>query len=382
MSNKDYYAILGVSKNASVEDIKKSYRKLVLKYHPDKNPGDKSAEEKFKEINEAYEVLKDDQKRAAYDRYGSNAFSGGGSGTNGTGGNGNPFGFEGFSTGNFSDFSDIFEQMFGEGIFGERSNSRRQQPGADIRYDATITLREACTGTHKTLKYTTFVRCDLCSGRGYDNKYTPTACPNCGGRGSVRTRNGFLTIEQTCQQCGGQGSIISHPCRKCSGSGRVKNDKCIEINIPSGIESGGQIRIPNEGEAGYMGSPNGSLYVVVNILPHDVFKLEGHDLKCTVYIPITTAVLGGVINVTDIDGKLHSINISHGTQTGTQVRIRSAGMPYYQTSRRGDLLVEVIVETPVDLNASQLSLIEEFQKQCTSKNNPKTKSTQDKFSVL
>ncbi len=378
MGSKDYYAILGVPKNASSDDIKKSYRKLVLKYHPDKNPGDKTAEEKFKEINEAYEVLKDDQKRAAYDRYGSDAFSNGSSSSSGD----NPFGFEGFSAGNFGDFSDIFEQMFGDSIFGTRSNSRHQQPGADIRYDVTINLREACTGTHKTLKYTTFVRCDLCSGRGYDNKYTPTACPNCGGRGSVRTRNGFLTIEQTCQQCGGQGSIISHPCRKCSGSGRIKDDKRIDISIPAGIESGGQIRIPNEGEAGYMGSPNGNLYVVVNILPHDVFKLEGHDLKCTVYIPMTTAILGGNISVTDIDGNSHSINISHGTQTGTQVRIKSVGMPYYQSSRRGDMLVEIIVETPIDLTSQQRGIIEDFQRQCTTKNNPKTQATQDKFSVL
>lgn len=380
MSSKDYYAILGVPKNASSDDIKKSYRKLVLKYHPDKNPGNKSAEEKFKEINEAYEILKDDQKRAAYDRYGSDAFTNGGSSTNGSGSG--PFGFEGFSSSNFGDFSDIFEQMFGEGIFGNHSRTQRQQPGSDIRYDITISLREACTGTHKSLKYTTFVRCDLCSGKGYDNKYTPTACPSCGGRGSIRTRNGFLTIEQTCQQCGGQGSIISNPCRKCSGSGRIKDDKRIDINIPAGIESGGQIRVPNEGEAGYMGAPNGNLYVVVNILPHNVFRLEGHDLKCTIYITISTAILGGSINVTDIDGKSHSINISHGTQTGTQIRIKSAGMPYYQSSRRGDMLVEVVVETPVDLNAKQRALIEEFQLQCSQKNNPKTQATQDKFSVL
>ena len=375
MSNKDYYSILGVSKNASADEIKKSYRKLVLKYHPDKNPGDKSAEEKFKEINEAYEVLKDDKKRSAYDRYGSDAFSGGSSGSSGFEG----FSSSGFSSGNFGDFSDIFEQMFGDSIFGGGRSSSRQQPGADIRYDIAVSLREACNGTSKNLRYTTFVRCDLCSGKGYDNKYTPTVCPNCGGRGSIRTRNGFLTIEQTCQQCGGQGSIISHPCRKCSGSGRVKAEKNLDVKIPAGIEPGNQIRIPNEGEAGFMGSPAGNLYVVVSVLPHDVFKLEGHDLKCTVYIPVATAILGGTIDVFDIDKKIHSINISHGTQTGTQVRIKSAGMPYYQSSRRGDMLVEIVIETPVDLTKQQRDLIEEFNSECSDKNNPKTKLTKDKF---
>ncbi len=373
MSNKDYYSILGVSKNASADEIKKSYRRLVLKYHPDRNPGDKSAEEKFKEINEAYDVLKDDQKRSAYDKYGSNAF-------NGNSGSGfSDFSNGGFSAGNFGDFSDIFEQMFGDSIFGGGSRSRQQQSGADIRYDVAITLREACTGTNKNLQYTTFVRCDLCSGKGYDNKYTPTICPNCGGRGSVRTRNGFLTIEQTCQQCGGQGSIISHPCRKCSGSGRVKDKKNLDVKIPAGIEPGNQIRIPNEGEAGFMGSQSGSLYVAVSILPHDIFKLEGHDLKCTVYITMATAILGGVIDVFDIDGRVHSINISHGTQTGNQIRIKSAGMPYYQSNRRGDLIVEIVVETPVDLSIQQRQLIEEFANKCTDKNNPKTKTTRDKF---
>lgn len=371
MANKDYYTILGVSKNASADEIKKSYRNLVLKYHPDKNPGDKTAEEKFKEINEAYEVLKDDQKRAAYDRYGSSAFNGGDGSSSGAGFDPSGFGFSS-AGGGFGDFSEIFEQMFGGDIFGEGSSRRGKQPGSDIRYDVTISLQEACHGSHKDLRYTTFVRCEACGGKGYDNKYAPTACPNCGGRGSVRTRNGFLTIEQTCQQCGGQGSIISHPCKRCSGSGRIKGEKHISVTIPAGIEPGSQIRVPNEGEAGYMGSPSGNLYVVVNILPHNIFKLDGHDLKCTIYIPMTTAILGGTIKVTDIDEQLHIINISHGTQTGSQFRIKGAGMPYYQSNRRGDIMVEIIVETPVDLTSSQRELIEEFASKCTARNNPKS----------
>lgn len=364
MSTQDYYALLGVEKTATSDEIKKAYRKLALKYHPDRNPGDKSAEEKFKKINEAYDVLKDEQKRAAYDRYGNSAFSNGAA---------NDFT-------DFADFSDIFGQMFGD-IFGNAGSRKKpQHPGADIRYDITISLSDVYHGVRQEIRYKTFIKCDVCNGRGYDLNYQPAVCPTCGGRGSIRQQQGFITLERTCQTCGGNGSIISNPCKKCSGSGRTKGEKHLEISIPAGLESGMEMHISGEGEAGYQGAPSGDLYVHINVFPHDLFKVNKHDLYCTIYIPLVTAILGGTINVTDLNKKTHEIKIPHGTQSGTQFRLKSAGMPYYQSSRYGDMLVEVVVETPVDLSYDQQELISKFAKdKAYESNSPKSNEIQKKF---
>ncbi|MBR1944109.1 MAG: molecular chaperone DnaJ [Alphaproteobacteria bacterium] len=377
-TGKDYYAILGVNKSSSQEEIKKAYRKLALKYHPDRNPGDKNAEEKFKEINEAYDVLKDDQKRAAYDRYGSSAFQ-----------NGGPSGFSSQGFSDFSDISDIFSNVFGD-IFGNgnaasgsRGGQRRSSPpGSNIRYDITITLEEALKTTKKNIRYKTYNKCSKCNGSGCENSKGPSACPKCGGRGSVRQQHGFITIDTVCQQCGGSGSVISNPCHECNGTGRVMGERNLDITIPAGIGPT-ELVFRQEGEAGYQGGPNGDLIVFVNLLPHDFFKLNGIDLYCTVYIPITTAILGGEIIVKDLSGKDHKIKIPHGTQSNTQFVISACGLYSRNNRRYGDLFINVIVETPVDLSKNQQEIIEKFSSDpAFEKNNPKTKQSQEQIDKL
>ncbi|MDR1475754.1 MAG: molecular chaperone DnaJ [Holosporales bacterium] len=352
MTHKDYYSVLGVSRNSSQDELKKAYRKLAIKYHPDKNQGDKSAEEKFKEINEAYDVLRDEQKRAAYDRYGTNPGPGGNSGS------GFSENFD-FAEG-FSNFGEIFEEMFG-GAFGRRdSGNNRAQPGSDIRYDLSISLEDAYRGRKTTLRFSTLVRCPSCGGNGSEGNNKPAPCPACGGRGSVRYNQSFITIEKTCQTCGGSGSILSDPCKKCSGSGRIKGDKNLEINIPPGIMSGGQIRITGEGEAGFKGAPAGNLYVFVTVNSHKVLVRRDHDLYCSVPISFTTAALGGEIRVPDLDGSDNVVKISAGTQTGAKFKIKGKGMPILNSSRRGDFFVEVVLETPVSLSKRQKEILEKF----------------------
>ncbi|MDR3031172.1 MAG: molecular chaperone DnaJ [Holosporales bacterium] len=366
MAQKDYYSVLGVKNNASQEEIKKAYRKLAVKYHPDKNQGDKSAEEKFKEINEAYDTLKDDQKRAAYDRYGSSAFQNGGSGSQG--------GFEagGFDfSSNFSSFSDIFEEMFGSNFSGRSGN--RSQPGSDIRYDMNVSLEEAYNGTRKNVKFTTFIKCDSCQGTGSAGNNKPSACPICHGRGSVRYRQGFVTIERTCQTCGGSGTVLSDPCGKCSGSGRLKGEKNLDVNIPAGVDTGSKIRLAGCGEAGFKGAMGGDLYIFVNVLSHKIFSRRDSDLYCTAYIPMATAALGGEIQVPNLDGNMNVIKIPQGTQSGSQFRIKGKGMPVLNFSKFGDLIVEVFVETPVSLSKKQKEILEQFSNEKDDQaNSPKT----------
>ncbi len=364
MAQKDYYSILGVAKTATPEEIKKAYRKLAVKYHPDKNQGEKASEEKFKEINEAYDILKDDQKRAAYDRYGSDyASSGGGGGSHGFGG----FDF----SDNFSSFSDIFEEMFG----GGRSNEPRSQAqhGSDIRYDMTISLEDAYHGYKSNIRFATLIVCPVCHGTGSEGNKKPAPCPTCGGRGSVRYQQGFITIEKTCHTCGGAGSILSDPCKKCSGSGRIKGEKNLEVNIPAGVETGSKIRLNGEGEAGFKGGQTGDLYIFINVLPHKIFTRKENDLHCTATISMAKAALGGEIEIPDLDGNLFEIKIPHGTQSNCQFRVKSKGMPILRSSKRGDIIVEVMVETPVSLSKRQKELLEEFINEKDEKtNSPKS----------
>jgi molecular chaperone DnaJ len=357
MAQKDYYAILGVPKKASQDELKKAYRRMAVKYHPDKNQGDKLAEEKFKEINEAYDVLRNDQKRAAYDRYGSDAFHGG----SGHGQGGHTGGFN-FSEG-FSSFSEIFEEMFGGAFgYGESGSQRSSsQPGSDMRYDLSISLEEAYRGIRAPLRFTTLVRCSTCGGTGSEGNKKPSPCPTCGGRGSMRYNQGFITIEKTCPTCGGCGSILADPCKKCSGSGRIRGEKNLEVAIPAGITSGGQVRIQGEGEAGFKGAPAGNLFVFVTIRPHKVLIRQDHDLYCSVPISFMTAALGGEIKVPDLEGVDNIVKIPVGTQTGTKFKVKGRGMPFLNSSRRGDFFIEVVVETPVSLTKGQKEILERFE---------------------
>ena len=368
---KDYYSILGVSKTASQDELKKAYRKLAVQHHPDKNKGDKASEEKFKEISEAYDVLKDEQKRAAYDRYGSEGFQNGGFGNAGGGFENGGFNF----SDNFSSFSDIFEEMFGGGFSdrGGRGGAPQSQPGSDIRYDIAISLEDAYHGFKTNVRFTTLVKCGYCGGTGSEGSKKPSPCPTCGGRGSVRYQQGFITIEKTCQTCGGTGSVLSDPCKKCSGSGRVKGEKNLEINIPAGISTGSKIRIAGEGEAGFKGAPSGNLYIFVNVLNHKIFQRNENDLYCTVPISMIMATLGGEIKVPDLDGNDSTIKIPHGTQSGAQFRIKGKGMPVVNSSKRGDMIVKIEVETPVSLSKKQKEILEQFAGEKDEKtNSPKS----------
>jgi molecular chaperone DnaJ len=372
MGNEDYYSILGVSKNASAEEIKKAYRKLAIKYHPDKNPGNKEYEEKFKEATSAYDVLKDPQKKATYDRYGHEQYRQQSSSSSyGGGGTSSGFGF---------DFSDIFEEMFG-GAFGQGTRGKtaasQKQPGSDIRYNLELSLEQAFSGEKINLKFTTLVICDKCHGNGSEMGSKPTACPTCGGRGSVRYQQGFMTIEQTCSTCNGEGSINSNPCKKCTGSGRVKGEKNLEVVIPAGVDNDSRVRIAGEGEAGFKGASPGDLYVFVSVKHHKIFRRSGSDIYITVPVSIGKAALGGEISVPSIDGVLQTVKIPSGTQTGHQFRIRNKGMSVIQSKNKGDMIVEVSVETPVSLSKKQKELLEEFESAHDEKSN-----TPETFSFL
>jgi molecular chaperone DnaJ len=359
MSGKDFYKILGVSQTASADDIKKAYRKLAMKYHPDKNPGDKVAEQKFRDVSEAYDILKDDQKRAAFDRYGSAAFDQNAGFQPGGGG----AGFGGFDFG--GNFSDIIDEMFSG--FGGRQGGRRggsdlfRQPGSDVRFNLDLSLEEAFSGTTSRVKYTTAVVCDPCQGTGGEGGAGPVTCKTCSGRGNTRFQQGFFTIERTCQACGGSGKTISTPCRSCAGNGRVRREKNLEVKIPAGVEDGTRIRVSKEGEAGLRGGPSGDLYVFLTIRPHRLFKRQGADIMCRVPIPMTTAALGGEIQVPVIEGNYVQLKIPSGTQGGHQFRLRSKGMSVLRSSSRGDMIVEAAVETPVNLSKKQKELLKQFE---------------------
>jgi len=353
---QDYYQTLGVSKTASADELKKAYRTLAMKYHPDKNKDDKNAEAKFKEINEAYDILKDEQKRAAYDRFGKGAFEGGMGGAGGFGG-----GFGG-GAGFGGNFSDIFEDMFGD-MMGGRGGGRGGQAnnrGSDIQYATEISLEDAYQGKEATLKMPVNDTCDKCDGTGSEGSKGAEQCPTCKGAGRMRLQQGFFTIERTCSTCGGAGTVIKDPCKKCSGSGRVRKEKVLKVSIPKGIDSGRRIRLSGEGEAGVRGGPAGDLYVLVTIKPHKFFRRDGANLYCRVPVPMMTATLGGEIEVPSIDGARNDVKIPAGTQTGQQFRLKGKGMNIMRSESFGDLYIEIFVETPVNLNTKQKDLMKKL----------------------
>ena len=350
MAKQDYYETLGVTRTAGKEELKKAYRGLAMQYHPDRNAGDAGAEKRFKEINEAYDVLKDDQKRAAYDRFGHAAFDGAG------GGRGNSKGFE-FHFG--SGFADIFDEMFGEFMGGGRGRGASGR-GADLRYNLEISLDDAFHGKHATIRVPSSVMCEECNGSGSEGGAAPENCPTCHGVGRVRAQQGFFTVERTCPTCGGGGRVISNPCKVCSGTGRTRQERALQVTIPSGVEDGTRIRLAGEGEAGLRGAPPGDLYIFLSIQAHRFFRREGADLYCRVPIPMTTAALGGQIEVPTIDGGRTRIAINAGTQPGAQFRMRNKGMSVLRSNQRGDMYVQVQVETPVNLTRRQRELLEQF----------------------
>jgi molecular chaperone DnaJ len=360
MAKADYYETLGVNRTASADELKKAYRKLAMQYHPDRNPGDHQAEQKFKDVNEAYEVLKDDQKRAAYDRYGPEAFSSAGMGGMGGGG---------FEAGFGSAFSDIFEEMFGDFTSTRRSSRNR---GSDVRYDVSVTLEEAFNGKDVTIRVPVSVACDACHGTGAEGGAEPVTCPTCGGMGKVRSQSGFFTIERTCPTCGGAGRTIEKKCRKCSGTGRIQKDRKLSVNIPAGVDDGTRIRLSGEGEAGFRGGPAGDLYIFVAVKPHEFFKRDGANLYCFVPVPMTTAALGGDVEVPTIDGKRVKFRIPEGTQTGDSFRLRGKGMRAMRSTGRGDMVLESRVETPVNLTKKQKDLLQEFNRTATGKQSPRS----------
>lgn len=374
MSKQDYYKLLGVEKTASADDMKKAYRSLAMKYHPDRNPGDKEAEAKFLEISEAYDVLKDEQKRAAYDRYGHAAFENGGGRPAGGG-----FGGGGFDpSGNFSDlFGDLFADMMGGG--GGRGRQNVRQRGADLRYNLEISLTDAYFGKQQKIQFSTAAKCDTCSGSGSKDGSAPTDCRMCGGHGKIRTQQGFFTMERTCTACNGLGKVISNPCGSCSGEGRVRREKNLIVNIPEGVEEGTRIRLTGEGEVGLRGGEAGDLYIFISVKAHEFFIREGHDIHCKVPIKMTIASLGGDVEVPVIDGTRAKVAVPSGTQTDDRFRLKGKGMKVMRSGgRRGDMYIHAAVEIPVKLSKKQRELLEEFDKLDGRGTNPKAESFIDK----
>ena len=362
MADRDFYEILGVSRNASDDEIKKSYRKMAMKYHPDRNKDNKESERKFKEATAAYEALKDPERRAAYDQYGHDAFRQGGMGGQG---------FGDFAGG----FSDIFEEFFGGG-FNTSSRSRGPQRGSDLRYNMSISLQDAFNGKKTQIKIPSYVKCDLCSATGSADKSGPSTCSSCNGQGKVRSTQGFFSIERPCPTCGGEGSTIKNPCLKCSGTGQVKKQKTISVTIPAGVDTGTRIRISGEGEPGQRGAGNGDLYIFVEVQKDKLFEREEENIFCQIPISITTAILGGDVEVPTIDGKKARLNIPAGTQSETQFRLRGKGMSILRQTRRGDMYIEVNVEIPVNLNGKQKAILQDFEKEggTSKKHSPKSQS--------
>ncbi len=351
MEKRDYYETLGVSKGAGEDELKSAYRKLAMKFHPDRNQGDEEAEHKFKELSEAYEILKDPQKKAAYDQYGHAAFQDGREG----GGRG---GFD-FSGGNFSDaFEDLFGDFMGRG--GGRQQSAAQR-GSDLRYTLEVTLEEAFNGTEADIEVPTTHSCDDCSGSGAGAGSQPEVCSTCSGHGKVRAQQGFFTVERSCPSCQGVGHVISNPCGSCDGAGRVEKEKTLSVKIPKGVEDGTRIRLSSEGEAGFRGGPSGDLYIFINLITHELFQRDGTTLYCQIPITMTKAILGGDIEVPTIEGKKAVVKIKEGTQSGSRIRLRQKGMPKLQSSLVGDMVLETLVETPTNLTKKQKELLKEFE---------------------
>ncbi|RFP90782.1 molecular chaperone DnaJ [Rhodobacteraceae bacterium 63075] len=370
MAKRDYYETLGVSQGASADEIKKAYRKKAKELHPDRNADNPDAEAQFKEANEAYEVLKDAEKKAAYDRFGHAAFEGGMGG-----GGGRPGGGMGGGQGDFaSAFSDVFDDLFGDFMGGQRGGGhQRAARGSDLRYNLRVTLEEAYGGLQKTINVPTSVPCDSCEGSGAEGGAEPTTCPTCSGMGKVRAQQGFFTVERTCPTCSGLGQIIQNPCKKCGGQGRVQKDRSLSVNIPAGVETGTRIRLAGEGEAGMRGGPAGDLYIFIEVEPHKIFEREGSNLFCRVPVSMATAALGGDIEVPTIDGGRSRVKIPAGSQSGRQMRLRSKGMPALRGGGSGDMFIELAVETPVNLTARQKELLKEFE-DLSEDNNPESKS--------
>jgi molecular chaperone DnaJ len=362
MAKQDFYATLGVARDADAETLKRAYRKLAMQCHPDRNPGDKAAEARFKDVNEAYEILKDEQKRAAYDRYGHAAFEG----------NGQSGGFD-FSAG--GGLGDIFDQMFGDFMGGRRGGGRGPRGGADLRQAVEIDLIEAFAGTKVQLRVPTRVTCDACNGTGSEGKDRQAdSCPTCGGAGKVRAQQGFFLVERTCPTCGGAGRVIRNPCRVCSGVGTVQRERSLQVAIPAGVEDGTRIKLTGEGEAGAMGSPPGDLYVHVALRAHPIFQRDGANIFCRVPVRMSQAALGGEIEVPVIDGSRAKVKIPPGTQTGEQFRLRAKGFSVLRSAQRGDMYIQVAVETPMHLTRRQRELLEEFESEAQdhSKGSPET----------
>lgn len=369
MAKRDFYEVLGVERGASAEEIKKAYRRKARQFHPDSNAEDPEAENKFKEVNEAYDILKDADRKAAYDRFGHAAFDGGmGGGPQGPRGGAHP-------GGDFaSAFSDVFEDLFGDFMGGGRGGGRqRATRGSDLRYNLAISLEEAFAGAHKTINITSLAECEACEGTGAEGGAEPVTCPTCGGMGKVRAQQGFFTVERTCPTCGGAGQIVKNPCKVCSGAGRVEKSTTLSVDIPAGVETGTRMRLASKGEAGLRGGPAGDLYIFIQVAEHPLFQRDGVHLFCRVPVSIASAALGGDVEVPTIDGGRARVKVPAGSQTGRQMRLRGKGMPALRGAGRGDMLIELAVETPVNLTARQKELLREFE-DLSEDNNPESSS--------
>jgi molecular chaperone DnaJ len=371
MAKRDYYDVLGVSRGASEAEIKKAYRAKAKEFHPDRNADKPDAEAKFKEVNEAYDALKDPNKKAAYDRYGHAAFEGGNGASAGAGRGGFHPGGGDFA----SAFSDVFEDLFGDFVGGGRGGGhQRAARGSDLRYNLRVTLEEAFSGAQKSIKVPTSVVCSTCEGTGAEGGAEPVNCPTCSGMGKVRAQQGFFTVERTCPTCGGIGQIIKNPCHSCGGAGRVEKERALNVNIPAGVETGTRIRLGGEGEAGLRGGPSGDLYIFIEVAEHKLFQRDGENLFCRVPVAMSTASLGGEIEVPTIDGGRSRVKIPAGSQSGRQMRLRGKGMPRLRGGGTGDMFIELAVETPVNLTAKQKELLREFDRLSEDRNNPEGSS--------
>ncbi len=364
MAKRDFYEVLGVQRGASADELKRAYRQKAKDLHPDRNASNPNAESQFKEVNEAYDTLKDGDKKAAYDRFGHAAFEGGmGQRPGGAGGGQGDFA---------SAFSDVFEDLFGDFMGGQRGAAggrQRASRGSDLRYNLGISLEDAFSGIHKTISVPASVVCDTCHGTGAEGGSEPATCPTCAGMGKVRAQQGFFTVERTCPTCGGIGQIIKNPCRVCGGAGRVERERALSVNIPAGVETGTRIRLTGEGEAGLRGGPSGDLYIFIEVREHPLFQRDGTALFCRVPVSMGTAALGGDIEVPTIDGGRSRVKVPGGSQTGKQMRLRAKGMPALRGGGNGDMMIELAVETPVNLTSRQKDLLREFEK-LSEDNNP------------
>ena len=356
MAKRDFYETLGVARTVTEAELKVAFRKAAMQHHPDRNPGDKTAEIRFKEVNEAYQILSDGQKRSAYDRFGHAAFEQGGGGGAGMG--------DGFG----ASMSDIFDDLFGDMMGRGRSNrSSGRERGSDLRYNMEITLEDAFKGKTATVKIPTSISCEACSGSGAKPGSRPKTCGTCAGQGRVRAQQGFFAIERTCPTCGGRGEIIENPCSVCAGSGRVTRERSLSVNVPAGVEDGTRIRLSGEGEAGVRGGPSGDLYIFLSVKPHQFFQRDGADLYCRVPISMVQAALGGEFAVPTVDGGEAKVKIPEGTQSGKQFRIKEKGMPVLRSRDMGDLYIQTMVETPQNLTRRQRELLAEFEAESTQK---------------